>query len=127
MYCQLFYRECDKLLGNYNFSDGMYINYDNNYMNRGYSSQMMPGIPAPAPGYGGMVGGCPLMCGQGMNMMSPVKPVCPMMYTGMQYSPMAPVNNMYGGYSGMNVENYPAGINMAMVAMRPVSIQEIQD
>ena len=115
------------MYGNYNFSDGMYINYDNSYRNPAYGSQMMPaGMPAPAPGYMGMTGGCPLMCGQGMNMASPMKHVCPMMYSGMQYSPQ-PANNMYGNYSMPNNDSYVANMNPAMVSMRPVSIEEIRD
>jgi hypothetical protein len=132
------------VVGNYNFTDGMYINYDNSYMNPGYP--MYNGMPAPAQGCMGMTGGCPYMSGQGMNPSVGMRQGCPMMYPPMQYSnPMPVYNNMYGNYTPMPREgfssavnqgmNNPAGFNAAppagympgMVSMRTVSIKDIQD
>lgn len=132
------------MIGNYNFTDGMHINYDNSCMNPGYP--MYRSMPAPFPGYMGMPSGCPYMSGQGMNAYGAMRQECPMMYSQVQYpNSMQVYNNMYGNYIPMARGNFtavagqdmndsaemngmpPMGCMPGMVSMRAVSISDIQD
>lgn len=103
------------MIGNYNFTDGMYINYDNGYMNPGY--YMYNNAPGQAQGCMSMAWRCPFMYGQGVNANNGMRQGCPMMYSTMQYSNTMPVyNNMYS-----------MGYMPGMVSMRAVSVKDIQD
>ena len=122
----------------------MYINYDNNYMNPGYSAYSR--MAGSTPGYMGLPAGCPLMNRQGINPNGVMGQGCPMMYSAMQYPNTTPVyNNAYGDYNPMARDNFtapvgqcinnpvepsampPMGFMPGMVSMRAVSIKDIQD
>lgn len=94
----------------------MYINYDNSYMNPGYTTYGYGNIPGEVPGCISMSNGCPFMYGQGMNVNGGMRQGCPAMYPAMQYSNTMPVNNMYS-----------MGYMPGVVPMRAVSIKDIQD